>query len=114
MDRGSAHVRGYRRPSTHALASPRRLGAALKAATGYSFGDYLAEFRVRNARALLDDPDEGRRRFYEGFECLQPDDIAEAIMFVLGAPQRMDVSYMEIVPTDQSYGGSQFHRRGSR
>ena len=26
----------------------------------------------------------------------------------------MDVSYMEIVPTDQSYGGSQFHRRGSR
>ena len=34
-------------------------------------------------------------------------------MFVLGAPQRMDVSYMEIVPTDQSYGGSQFHRRVS-
>ena len=63
--------------------------------------------------ALLEDREEGRRRFYDGFDCLQPDDIAEAIMFVLGAPQRMDVSYMEIVPTDQSYGGSQFHRRGS-
>ena len=63
--------------------------------------------------ALLEDREEGRRRFYEGFECLQPDDIAEAVMFVLGAPQRMDVSYMEIVPTDQSYGGSQFHRRES-
>lgn len=63
--------------------------------------------------ALLEDRDEGRRRFYEGFDCLQPDDIAEAVMFVLGAPQRMDVSYMEIVPTDQSYGGSQFHRRES-
>src|SRR5262245_59165572 len=62
--------------------------------------------------ALLEDQDEGRRRFYEGFDCLQPDDIAEAVMFVLGAPQRMDVSYMEIVPTDQSYGGSQFQRRG--
>ena len=61
--------------------------------------------------ALLEDRDEGRRRFYEGFDCLQPDDIAEAVMFVLGAPQRMDVSYMEIVPTDQSYGGSQFQRR---
>jgi NADP-dependent 3-hydroxy acid dehydrogenase YdfG len=61
--------------------------------------------------ALLDDPDEGRRNFYDGFDCLQPDDIAEAVMFVLGAPQRMDVSYMEIVPTDQSYGGSQFQRR---
>ena len=47
------------RPSLAAAAraagiSPRRLGAALKAATGYSFGDYLAEFRVRNARTLLD------------------------------------------------------------
>jgi len=62
--------------------------------------------------AMLDDQEEGRRRFYDGYECLQPDDIAEAIMFVLGAPQRMDVTYMEIVPTDQSYGGSQFHRRG--
>ena len=58
------------------------------------------------------DPEEARRQFYEGFDCLQPDDIAEAIMFVLGSPQRMDVSLMEIVPTDQSYGGSQFHRRG--
>ena len=62
--------------------------------------------------ALLEDREEGRRRFYEGYESLQADDIAEAIMFVLGAPQRMDVSFMEIVPTDQSYGGSQFHRRG--
>jgi NADP-dependent 3-hydroxy acid dehydrogenase YdfG len=57
------------------------------------------------------DPEEARRQFYDGFECLQPDDIAEAVMFVLGAPQRMDVSFMEIVPTDQSYGGSQFYRR---
>ena len=62
--------------------------------------------------ALTEDRDEGRRRFYDGFETLQPGDIAEAVMFVLGAPQRMDVSYMEIVPTDQSYGGSQFFRRG--
>ncbi|KAK6025001.1 oxidoreductase, short chain dehydrogenase/reductase family protein [Ostertagia ostertagi] len=60
---------------------------------------------------LMEDREEGRRRFYEGFETLQPGDIAEAVMFVLGAPQRMDVSFMEIVPTDQSYGGSQFHRR---
>ena len=63
--------------------------------------------------ALLEDREAGRQRFYDGFECLFPDDVAEAVMFVLGAPQRMDVSYMEIVPTDQSYGGSQFHRRQS-
>jgi NADP-dependent 3-hydroxy acid dehydrogenase YdfG len=63
--------------------------------------------------ALLADREEGRRRFYEGFESLLAEDIAGAIAFVLSAPQRMDVSFMEIVPTDQSYGGSQFHRRGA-
>lgn len=63
--------------------------------------------------AQMADPEEARRRFYDGYESLQAIDIAEAIMFVLGAPQRMDVTFMEIVPTDQSYGGSQFHRRGA-
>ena len=62
--------------------------------------------------ALLEDRDEGRRPFYEGYESLLAEDVAQAIAFVLSAPQRMDVSFMEIVPTDQSYGGSQFHRRG--
>ena len=76
--------------------------------------DRAGACRDRRASGLLARiREEGRRRFYEGFECLQPADIAEAVMFVLGAPQRMDVSYMEIVPTDQSYGGSQFHRRES-
>ena len=61
--------------------------------------------------ALLADREEGRRRFYEGYDSLLAEDIADAIAFVLAAPARMDVSFMEIVPTDQSYGGSQFHRR---
>ena len=60
------------------------------------------------------DRDEGRRRFYEGYDSLLAEDIANAIAFVLSAPQRMDVSFMEIVPTDQCYGGSQFHRRDRR
>lgn len=62
--------------------------------------------------ALMEDREEARRRFYEGYESLMPDDIADAVLFVLAAPQRMDVTFMEIVPTDQSYGGSQFYRRG--
>jgi NADP-dependent 3-hydroxy acid dehydrogenase YdfG len=61
--------------------------------------------------ALMPDREEGRRRFYEGYESLLAEDIADAIAFVVSAPQRMDVTFMEIVPTDQSYGGSQFHRR---
>ncbi len=63
--------------------------------------------------ALMEDREEGRRRFYDGYESLMPEDIADAVSFVLAAPQRMDVTFMEIVPTDQSYGGSQFFRRGA-
>lgn len=54
-----------------------------------------------------------RRRFYEGYESLVAEDIAEAIAFVVSSPQSVDVSFVEIVPTDKSYGGSQFHRRGA-
>jgi hypothetical protein len=32
-------------------------------------------------------------------------------MFALDAPQRMNVSVIELLPTDQSYGGSQFLQR---
>ncbi len=96
-------------------AAIRSLGQTLRLdlhGTGVRVSE-IAPGRVETGAhlALMADREEGRRVFYDGFECLQPDDIAEAVMFVLGAPQRMDVSFMEIVPTDQSYGGSQFHRR---
>ncbi len=61
--------------------------------------------------ALAEDKEAARQRVYEGYESLMAEDIADAIVYVLSAPQRVDVSFMEIVPTDQSYGGSQFHRR---
>ena len=56
--------------------------------------------------ALLADREEGRRRFYEGYESLRPTTSPRPSCSCFRAPQRMDVSYMEIVPTDQSYGGS--------
>lgn len=38
-------------------------------------------------------------------ELLQPQDIADAIMFALDAPWRMNVSMIEITPTEQAPGG---------
>lgn len=74
----------------------------------------IAPGRVRTGIHLdmLSDRAAARQRFYDGFECLEPDDVADAVLYVLRAPQRVDVTLMEILPTDQSYGGSQFHRRG--
>ncbi|HJQ57796.1 MAG TPA: SDR family oxidoreductase [Vineibacter sp.] len=61
---------------------------------------------------LMDDPDAARRSFYDGYASLQPEDIVAAILFALDAPARMDVTLMEIMPTDQVYGGSAFVKRG--
>jgi NADP-dependent 3-hydroxy acid dehydrogenase YdfG len=74
----------------------------------------IAPGRVRTGIHLdmMSDRAAAQQRFYDGFECLEADDIADAVLYVLRAPQRVDVTLMEILPTDQSYGGSQFHRRG--
>jgi NADP-dependent 3-hydroxy acid dehydrogenase YdfG len=60
---------------------------------------------------LMADREAARRAFYEGYAALQPEDIVAAILFALDAPQRMDVTLMEIMPTDQVHGGSAFARR---
>lgn len=56
------------------------------------------------------DPAAATKAFYEGYDCLLPEDIATAILFALDAPARMDVTLMEILPTRQIYGGADFHR----
>ena len=48
---------------------------------------------------------EKQRDMVSGFELLTPDDIAEAILFALDTPWRMNVGLIEIVPTEQAYGG---------
>lgn len=39
---------------------------------------------------------------------LMPDDIAEAILYCVSAPWRVNVSQMEVMPTEQVYGGAHF------
>jgi NADP-dependent 3-hydroxy acid dehydrogenase YdfG len=60
---------------------------------------------------LLGDMAEAKRRFFENYEALQPEDIAAAIAFAVGAPPRMNVSFMEVVPTLQVVGGLNFAQR---
>ena len=43
-----------------------------------------------------------------GIEEVTPADVAASIVHVLDAPWRVNISQLEIVPTEQSYGGSQF------
>lgn len=58
--------------------------------------------------ALVNGPGEAAAQFYDGYACLTPDDIADAVLFTLNASERMDVTRMEVLPTHQVIGGSRF------
>lgn len=49
--------------------------------------------------------EEAARQTYGTIEDLQPEDIADAIMYAINAPWRVNVSTIEIVPTEQWFGG---------
>lgn len=40
-----------------------------------------------------------------GFKALTPDDIAEAVVFAVDKPQRVNISLIEVCPTEQTIGG---------
>lgn len=54
--------------------------------------------------------EEAARKTYGSFDELQPEDIAEAILYAVSAPWRVNVSTIEIVPTEQAFGGLRFTR----
>ena len=56
----------------------------------------------------IDDPEKLRKTTDTGVEELKASDIADAIVYCIGTPWRVNVSQMEILPTEQTYGGSQF------
>jgi NADP-dependent 3-hydroxy acid dehydrogenase YdfG len=74
----------------------------------------IAPGRVRSGMHLqmMADPEAAHERYYGGLRCLEPEDVADAVMFVLAAPARMDVTLMEVNPTDQSYGGVNYYKAG--
>ncbi len=49
--------------------------------------------------------EEAASRTYGAFDELQPEDVADAIVYAVGAPWRVNVSTIEIVPTEQAFGG---------
>ena len=49
--------------------------------------------------------EEAAKEAYEGFEVLVPDDVADAILYALEAPWRVNVGCIELTPTEQHVGG---------
>ena len=49
--------------------------------------------------------EEAAKEAYEGFEVLVPDDVADAILYALDAPWRVNIGCIELTPTEQHVGG---------
>ncbi len=52
------------------------------------------------------DDEQARRDFVEGYEILKAEDIADAILYALDAPWRVNVATIELTPTEQTTGGA--------
>lgn len=50
--------------------------------------------------------DEDREAFRSGFELLAPEDVAAAVLYAVAAPWRVNVSMIEMTPTEQAIGGA--------
>lgn len=50
--------------------------------------------------------DAARKALYSGITAIQPEDMARAVVFALELPDHVDVTIMEIMPTEQVFGGS--------
>lgn len=60
---------------------------------------------------LLGDMELAQREFYDGYESLKPEDVADAIEYALGTPRHVNIGHVEIMPTFQVPGGLNFERR---
>lgn len=63
-----------------------------------------------HAQQFSGDRAAAKTHLYDGYESLQARDIADAIAYCVGAPEHVDVTLMEILPTYQVIGGIEFHR----
>lgn len=56
------------------------------------------------ADVAFDDPEEGKA-FMSGFRLLDPEDIADAVLYALDTPWHVNISMIEVTPTEQAPGG---------
>lgn len=56
--------------------------------------------------------DRERRDMYAAFEAVQPEEVAQMLLSVLGMPAHVDVTRFDIMPTAQHVGGGGFAAKG--
>jgi len=70
----------------------------------------VAELRLGRVRTGIHGQLDMNTDFYDGYECVLPEDVASTIAHVLSAPPAVDISTIEMMPTRQVVGGTRFSK----
>ena len=124
-DRGHLFFTGSiagRRPTANTAVYGATKAAILAFAEGLRMDVHGSAIRVtvllpgrvqtRLYDAAFGDPGRAKATLYDGFEAIQPADIAAVIGTALDLPPNVDLTAIEILPTGQVFGGSAIARRG--
>ena len=101
-----AALYGSTKGAIHKLSRDLRLelkGTGVRV-TEINPGRVISEFY----NVAIDDEDQLKKAVENQCEDLVADDIADAIVYCVSAPWRVNISQMEIMPTEQTYGGTEF------
>jgi 3-hydroxy acid dehydrogenase/malonic semialdehyde reductase len=102
----SAALYGATKAAIHRLSTNLRLelrGTGVRV-TEICPGRVMSEFYD----VAIDDPVRRAELLDTGIDEITADDVAELIRYVVQSPARMNINRIEVQPTEQSYGGSQF------
>lgn len=102
----SAALYGASKGAVHRLSTNLRLELR---GTGIRVTE-ICPGRVRSEfyDVAVDDPERRAKLQDTGIDEVTSADVADAILFVLRAPTRVNVNRIELQPTEQTYGGAQF------
>ena len=103
---GPASLYGATKGAIHKLSQDLRMelqGTGVRV-TEINPGRVTTEFYD----VAVDDPEERAVLTDTGIDEVTPTDVAASILHTLDAPRHVNISLLEIVPTEQTYGGSQF------
>lgn len=60
---------------------------------------------------VIGDAERAQKQFYDGFESLKVEDVADAVAYALSTPRHVNIGQIEIMPTLQVPGGLNFEKR---
>ena len=62
---------------------------------------------------VFGDHERAAATLYDGFEAIQPEDVAAVVMTAMELPRYVDLTAIEILPTNQVFGGSSIARKAA-